>query len=61
MSTVSFLYQGDMQGVAHSAGDNDRRNVYPINIGTDAVTNTGRTEHCYRLWIHPGYILYTCI
>ena len=45
LSTVSFLYQGDMQGVAHAAGDNDRRNVYPINIGTDAVTNTGRTQH----------------
>ena len=32
-----------MQGVAHAAGDNDRRNVYPTNIGTDEVTNTGRT------------------
>ena len=32
-----------MQGVAHAAGDNDRRNVHPTNIGTDAVTNTGKT------------------
>ena len=39
MSTVCSLYQGDIQGVAHGAGDNDRRNVYPTNIGTDAVTN----------------------
>ena len=38
-----FLYQGDIQGVAHAAADNDRRNVSPTNIGTDAVTNTGKT------------------
>ena len=31
------------------------------NIGTDAVTNTGKTQYCYRLCIHPGYILYTYI
>ena len=43
MSTVCSLYQGDIQGVAHGAGDNDRRNVYPTNIGTDAVTNRGKT------------------
>ena len=36
---ICSLYQGDIQGVDYAAGDNDRRNVYPINIGTDAVTN----------------------
>ena len=43
LSTVCFLYQGDIQGVAYATGDNDRRNVNPTNIGTNAVTNTGRT------------------
>ena len=42
LSTVCSLYQGDIQGVAHDAGD-DRRNVYPTNIGSDAVTNRGKT------------------
>ena len=43
LTVCFFLYQGDIQGVAHAAGDNDRRNMNPTNIGTDAVTNTGKT------------------
>ena len=41
--TVCSLYEGDIQVIADVAGDNDRRNVNPTNIGPDAVTNTGKT------------------
>ena len=32
--TVCSLYEGDIQVIADAAGDNDRRNVNPTNIGS---------------------------